>query len=320
MNRRNFVTAMTALAFAPKVLSQTLPEKPINLVVGFSAGGGTDSVARLLAQKLNPLLNRNVVVQNKPGAAGVIAAEHTVRQPNDGSNLLMANFSSHSIAPALTPDLRYNVQKDFTPIVLVGITPLLLVGNQNQKISSVAELVKLCKANPGKISFGSAGIGSAQHMALELFKFMADVDVLHVPYKGSGPMVSDLLGGQINFSFDTMPSAAPHVGSGSLIALAQSHIKRVSSFPDIPTMDEQSFPGFDASTWYGLVGPAGLSTAIVEEFNSNVNKVLLMPDVAETLLKQGAVEGGGTPQRFADFIVAEEEKWAKLIKEAKVTT
>ncbi len=318
MNRRHFLTMTAALAFAPKVLSQALPDKPINMVVGFSAGGGTDTVSRLLAQKLNPLLNRNVVVQNKPGAAGVIAAEHTARQLNDGSNLLMANFSSHSIAPALTPNLRYNVQKDFTPIVLVGITPLLLVGNKDQNVKSVSDLVKLCKANPGKISFGSAGNGSAQHMALELFKFMAQVDVLHIPYKGSGPMVTDLIGGQINFSFDTMPSAAPHVANGSLIALAQSHIKRVSSFPDIPTMDEQGFAGFDASTWYGLVGPAGLSSQVVDELNLNVNKVLAMPDVAEQLLKQGAVEGGGTPQRFADFIIAEEKKWDKLIKEAKV--
>ncbi|WP_233208265.1 Bug family tripartite tricarboxylate transporter substrate binding protein [Pollutimonas subterranea] len=320
MNRRNFLTMAASLAFAPQILAQALPNKPISMVVGFSAGGGTDAVARLLAQKMGPLLDRNVVVQNKPGAAGVIAAEHTARQINDGSNLLMANFSSHSIAPSLTPSPRYDVQKDFTPIVLVGITPLLLVGNKDQPVKTVAELVQLCKQDPGKITFGSAGNGSAQHMALELFKLMAGVDVLHVPYKGSGPMMTDLLGGQINFSFDTMPSAGPHVASGNLVALAQSHIKRVESFADVPTMDEQGFTGFDASTWYGLVGPAGLSPQIVDEVNATVNKVIAMPDVAAQLLRQGAVEGGGTPTRFADFIMAEGEKWAKVIKQANVQT
>jgi tripartite-type tricarboxylate transporter receptor subunit TctC len=183
----------------------------------------------------------------------------------------------------------------------------------------VAELVAQCKANPGKISFGSAGQGSAQHLAMEMFKLAAGVDGLHVPYKGSGPMLTDLMGGQIHYSFDTMTAATPHVKSGKVRAIAQTRAKRAKGHPNVPTMAEAGFPGFEATTWYGLVGPGKLPAAMAQRMNEDINKVLAMPDVQEKLEQYGAEDGGGTPQQFAEFIRGEQQKWAKVIKDAKVT-
>jgi len=179
--------------------------------------------------------------------------------------------------------------------------------------------VELCRKNPGRISFGSAGAGSAQHLALEMFKLRANVDALHVPYKGSGPLLTDLIGGQIQYSFETMTAATPHVKSGKAVAIAQTRLKRAKGHPNVPTMDEQGFAGFDATTWYGLAAPAKLSPAIAKRMNEDINKVLAMPDVQEKLDQYGAEDGGGTPERFAEFIRNEQQKWAKVIKDAKVT-
>lgn len=321
MKRRTFITAVASLAgvaVAPIVRAQTLPNGPVRIVVGFAPGGGTDVMARLIAQKLGGLWNIPVMVENKAGAAGTIAAEYVARQQNDGTTLLMTNISNHAIAPSLYPKLGYDVNRDFTPIMLVGVTPNLLIGNKDQKANNVAELVALCKANPGKVSFGSAGVGAAQHLALEQFKLQANVDALHVPYRGSGAMASDLLGGQIDYSFETMTSALPLMQTGKVKVLGQTRLKRAASLPDIPTVAEQGFPKFDASTWYGIVGPAQMNPALVQRLNEDLNKVMLMPDVVERLAAVGAEDGGGTPQAFAAFINDEIAKWATVIREANV--
>ena len=321
MQRRTFTAATVATAAtlaAPLLRAQNIPVGPVRIVVGFAPGGGTDILARVVGQKLATMWNVTVLVENKAGASGMIAADYVAKQPADGNTLLMAHINSHAIAPALVPKMNYNAVTDFSPISMVGITPNLLICNEKQPARTVKDLVDLCKKNPGKISFGSAGNGSAQHLALEMFKLAAGIDALHVPYKGSGPMLTDLIGGQINYSFDTMTAATPHVKGGKAIAIAQTRAKRAKSYPNVPTMIESGFPGFDATTWYGLVGPAKMPTAMVKRMNEDINKVLLMPDVMEKFEQYGAEDGGGTPEKFASFIQTESVKWAKVVKEAGV--
>jgi tripartite-type tricarboxylate transporter receptor subunit TctC len=202
--------------------------------------------------------------------------------------------------------------------MLVGVTPNLLIANKAQAARTVPDIVALCKAQPGKVSFGSAGAGSAQHLALEMFKLRAKVDALHIPYKGSGPLLQDLIGGQIQYSFETMTAATPHVKSGNAIAIAQTRTKRAKGHPNVPTMAELGFEGFDATTWYGLAGPGKLAPAIVAKINRDANAVLAMPDVQEKLDTYGAEDGGGSPEKFAEFIRSETAKWAKVVKDADV--
>ena len=321
MKRRTFVAATAATAVtlaAPAVQAQSLPAGPVRILVGFAPGGGTDILARIVAQKLQTMWGITVLVENRAGATGVIAAEAVAKAAPDGNTLLMAHINSHALAPALMPKLSYVVDRDFTPLTLVGITPNLLISNNDQPAKTVAELVSLCKANPGKVSFGSAGQGSAQHMALESFKLAAGVDTIHIPYKGSGPMLVDLIGGQIGYSFDTMTAATPHVKSGKVRAIAQTRAKRAASYPNVPTMIEAGFPNFEATTWYGLVGPGKLPPAMAQRMNEDINKVLVMPDVVEKLAQYGAEDGGGSAQRFADFIRTEQVKWAKVVKDSNV--
>ena len=321
MKRRTFVAASAATAatmVAPAIQAQTLPAGPVRILVGFAPGGGTDILARIVAQKLQIMWGLTVLVENRAGATGVIAAEAVAKAAPDGNTLLMAHINSHALAPALMPKLNYVVDRDFTPLTLVGITPNLLISNNDQPAKTVAELVAQCKANPGKVSFGSAGQGSAQHMALESFKLAAGVDTIHIPYKGSAPMLADLIGGQIGYSFDTMTAATPHVKSGKVRAIAQTRAKRASSYPNVPTMVEAGFPNFEATTWYGLAGPGKMPPAMVQRMNEDINKVLLMPDVMEKLAQFGAEDGGGSTQRFADFIRTEQVKWAKVVKDSNV--
>ena len=324
MQRRRFIAstlaASAALPFAT-VRAQTapLPTAPVRIVVGFTPGGGTDVMARVMAQKLATLWGVPVTVENKAGAGGVIAAEYVAKQPNNGTTLLMTNISNHAIAPALYPTLGYVVERDFTPLVLVGVTPNLLICNPSKPARTVKDLVALCRDKPGTVTFGSSGAGASQHLAIELFKLRAGVDALHVPYRGTGPLITDLIGGQIDYSFETMTSATPHVASGKLVAIAQTRPRRSKAHPEVPTVAELGFPGFDASTWYGLVGPAQMNAAMVQRMNEDFNRVLAMPDVAEKLASYGAEDGGGSAAKFAEFIGTEKDKWAKVVKEAKVT-
>ncbi|NUZ05597.1 Bug family tripartite tricarboxylate transporter substrate binding protein [Piscinibacter koreensis] len=321
MDRRTILKgtagAATALAF-PYIRAQSWPTAPVRIVVGFPPGGGTDALARVVGQKLTGMWGQQVIVENKAGAAGVIAAEYVALQPPDGNTLLMAHINSHALAPSLQPKLRYNAERDFVPIVLVGVTPNLLIANPALPAKTVRDVVAMCKAQPGRVSFGSAGAGSAQHLALEMFKLQARVDALHIPYKGSGPLLTDLMGGQINYSFETMTAATPHVKNGKVVAIAQTRLKRAKGHPSVPTMQEAGFEGFEATTWYGLAGPGKMPQAIAQKINADVNTVLAMPDVQERLDTYGAEDGGGSNDKFAQFIRSEIAKWAKVVKEADV--
>jgi tripartite-type tricarboxylate transporter receptor subunit TctC len=321
MQRRSILRAAgvtVAAIAAPSLRAQGWPYGPVRIVVGFPPGGGTDALARVLSVKLTQMWSQQVVVENKAGVAGVLAAEYVSTQPSDGSVLLMAHINSHALAPSLQPKLRYDLQRDFVPIVLVGVTPNLLIANPNAQAKTVKEIVALCKAQPGKVSFGSAGSGSAQHLALEMFKLRAKVDALHIPYKGSGPLLTDLIGGQIQYSFDTMTAATPHVKNGRVIAIAQTRTKRAKGHPSVPTMQEEGFADFEATTWYGLVGPGKLPSAIAQKINTDVNAVLAMADVQERLDTYGAEDGGGTAEKFTAFMQTERAKWAKVVKDAGV--
>lgn len=321
MQRRSLLQAAAGAAAtlgAPRLFAQSLPSGPIRIIVGFPPGGGTDALARVVGQKLSVMWNQQVIIENKAGVAGVLAAEYVAQQPSDGTTLLMAHINSHALAPSLQPKMNYNVERDFVPIVLVGVTPNLLVCNTSQPAKTVAEIVALCKAKPGQVSFGSAGNGSAQHLALELFKQRAKVDALHVPYKGSAPVITDLIGGQINYAFETMTAATPHVKGGKLMAIAQTRAKRAKGHPGVPTMAEQGFAEFEATTWYGLVGPGKLPAAMAKRMNEDVNKVLAMPDVQEKLDSYGAEDGGGSTEKFANFIRSETVQWARVVKEGNV--
>ncbi|NRF70415.1 tripartite tricarboxylate transporter substrate binding protein [Aquincola sp. S2] len=320
MQRRTLIQAAGVAAASlstPRLLAQAWPNGPVRIVVGFPPGGGTDALARVLSAKLSELWKQQVLVETKAGVAGVLAAEYTAQQPSDGSTLMMAHINSHALAASLQPKLRYNIERDFTPIVLVGVTPNLLIANPNQP-KTLPEIVALCKANPGGVSFGSAGLGSAQHLALELFKQQAKVDALHVPYKGSGPLLTDLMGGQIQYCFETMTAATPHVKSGKVIAIAQTRTKRAKGHPTVPTMQELGYEGFEATTWYGLAGPGKLPAAIADKVNADVNTVLAMPDVQEKLDTYGAEDGGGTREKFREFIASETAKWARVVKAGNV--
>lgn len=321
MQRRSILKATAGAAATlavPRVFAQTWPSGPIRIIVGFPPGGGTDALARVVSTKLTQMWNQQVIVENKAGVAGVLAADYVAQQASDGTTLLMAHINSHALAPSLQPKLNYSVERDFVPIVLVGVTPNLLIANPKEEAKTVKDIVALCKSKPGQVSFGSAGNGSAQHLALESFKLQAKVDAIHVPYKGSGPLLTDLMGGQIQYSFETMTAATPHVKSGKVIAVAQTRTKRAKGHPGVPTMEEEGFAGFEATTWYGLVGPGKLPTPIAQKMNEDVNRILAMPDVQEKLDTYGAEDGGGTREKFAAFIRAETAKWAKVVKDGNI--
>lgn len=321
MQRRHFLHASVgaaAVLAAPMLRAQAWPSGPIKLVVGFPPGGGADALARVVGEKLQALWKQPVVIENKPGASGTLAAEYVAQQPSDGSTVLLTTINSHALAPAVFPKLRYHAERDFVPVALLGLTPNLLICGTQQQARTVQDVVALCKAQPGKITFGSAGPGTAQHFALELFKLRAKVDALHVPYRGSGPLLTDLIGGQIHYSFETMTAATPHVKSGRAIAVAQTRARRVKAYPDVPTMQEQGFAGFETFNWYGISGPGKLPAPIAAKMNKDINAVLALPDVREKFEAFGVEDGGGTPDAFGALLRAELLKWAKVAKDANV--
>jgi tripartite-type tricarboxylate transporter receptor subunit TctC len=318
MKRRTVLIAAASTLATPMLKAQSLPKGPVRIIVGFPPGGGTDALARVVAQKLQAMWGVSIVIENKSGAAGVIAADYVSKQAPDGNTLLMAHINSHALAPAMGTKLNYDAERDFAPISMVGVTPNILICNADQPAKTVPELVELCKRQPGKISFASAGGGSAQHFALEMFKLQAGIDALHVPYKGSGPALTDLIGGQVNYCFETMTSAAPHIKSGKALALAQTRLKRAKGFPGVPTMAEAGFAGYEATVWYGLMAPARVPPGMTQRMNDDVNKVLAMSDVQEKMDQYGAEDGGGSIEKFASFIKSEQQKWMQVAKAANV--
>lgn len=322
MQRRSFLQAAgtaTAMLGAPGVFAQTWPAGPVRLVVGFPAGGGADALGRVVAEKLTTLWKQQVIVENKSGASSTLAAEFVAQQPADGSTLLLSTINSHALAPAVQPKLRYHPERDFTPVALLGVTPNLLITAANQPAKTLADVVALCKARPGQVAFGSAGPGTIQHFAIEMFRLQAGVDALHVPYKGSAPLLTDLIGGQIQFTFETMTAATPHVKNGRVVALAQTRAQRSKAYPGVPTMQQQGYAEFETMNWYGLSGPARMAPALARRINDDVNAVLAMADVQQKFDTFGVEDGGGSAERYAQFTRNEIAKWARVAKDAKVS-
>ena len=309
---------ISAGAIAPAAYGQQYPAKPIRMIIGFPPGGGTDIVGRIVAQKLAEGLGQPVLVENRGGASGQIAAELVAKAPPDGYTIMMAHITAISILPTLVPKLPYDAQKDFAPISLVAIGPNVLVVHPLLPVKTVKDLVALAKAKPGQLQYAATGSGTVQHLAAELFKLQAKVDILHVPYKGSGQSIVDVVAGHVHLTFDSVPPVLPHIRSGKLRALAVTSEKRFSILPDIPTVAEEGLPEFDLSTWWGLVAPAAVSKDIIARLQAETIKALRQPDVKEKLAFAGADTVGNTADEFAAFIRAERAKYARIVNDANI--
>lgn len=308
------VAAGVISAFALSATAQAAyPDKPVRVVVGFSAGGTTDVIARIMAKELTQELGQSFVIENKPGGGSNIATDYVARATPDGYTVLFVAVTS-AINQTLYKNVNFDLTKDFTPVALGAKVPNVLVINPQVPVKSVQELVDYAKKNPGKLAFASSGSGTSIHMAGELFKQRAGIDVLHVPYKGSAPAITDLIGGQVQFMFDNMPSSWPHVQSGKLRALAVTTTDRSKSAPDLPTMQESGFEKFDVSSWFGMIAPAGTPPEVIEKLNAAMNKALDKPEVLKAYESLGAVGQKTTPAEFGAFIKSEVDGWAPVVK------
>lgn len=298
--------AQTASAF---------PNQPIRMVVPYPPGGPTDITARVVAAEMSKTIGQNIVIDNRPGASGMIGSEMVTKSTPDGYTVL-ANASIHVINPSVYPDMRFDAIKDFTPITQLAQVPLVLVVPANSPIKSVKDLVEYAKANPGKVNFGSAGSASAQHLAGESFKIAAGIQMQHIPYKGSAPALTDLAGGQLQLMFDSMPSATPMINSGKLRAIAVTTTTRAKARPDLPTIAESGFPGFDISTWYAYWAPKGTPADVVEKLAASAAQALKNPEVIAKYEAMGAEPVGSTPAQFAAYVESEAKKWSDIVKKS----
>jgi len=299
-------------------LAQSYPTKPIRLILGFAPGGSTDIVTRLMAQRLTESLGQPLVLDYREGAGGTIGTQLASRAASDGYTIIMGTSSTFGANPAMYKNLSYDVIKDFAPVIFISFVPNVLVVHPSVAAKSVQELVALAKAKPGQLNFASSGIGGTTHLAGELFKVVAGVDIVHVPYKGTGQALTDLLSGQVQMSFSTVISMFSHIKAGKLRPLAVTSPKRVLALPEIQTMAESKLPGVNALSWNGFLVPTNTPRAIVEKLNSESNRILNLPEVHEQLTKQGAEPVGGTPEEFSAFVKAEITKWDKVIKAAGI--
>jgi tripartite-type tricarboxylate transporter receptor subunit TctC len=307
-----------ALACADATYAQTYPNKPVRIIVGFPPGGGTDVVARVIAQKLTEWWGQAVTVENRAGATGTIGADVVAKSAPDGYTLIMGHVNSHAIAPNLFAKLPYDPIKDFAAVAYVGYVPNVLAVHPSVNVKSVKELVALLKANPGKYNYASSGNGSTQHLAGELFKQLTGTSIVHVPYKGSGDAIKDLLAGVVAMNFDTMPPVLPHIQAGKLRGLAISTPKRLAQLPEVPTFVEEGITGFDVANWYGVMAPAGTPREIVQKLNADTNKAMQVPEVRARLEAVGTQMREESAADFEAYMKAEVAKYAKLIKELGV--
>lgn len=300
--------------------AQNFPSKSLRMIIHFPPGGPTDFVGRALAQKLSEAWKQQVIVENRPGAGGVIGIEAVLRSPADGYTLLFGTGGSLALAPALTPKLPYNVFTDLAPITLAVINPQILVVHPSLPVRNVNDLIKLAKSKPGQINYGSVGPGSPQHMGMELLKSMAGVNLVHIPYKGTAPAMTELIAGQISAMFNSMPSVLPHIASGRLRGIAVGSAKRSPAAPDIPTVAESSpsLKGFQYVTWYALLAPAATPKDIIAKINAESVKALSQPEMVQRLSSQGAEPAPGTPEELGKFMREEFEDWKKVIKAANI--
>jgi tripartite-type tricarboxylate transporter receptor subunit TctC len=306
---------IASLSVAGAAQAQAYPNKPVHIIVPFSPGGATDVMTRLLAERLRVRFGQPVVVENKPGAGTMIASNYVARAPADGYTLLMA-ASSLGIAPALYSKVTYDPVKDFAPVTLVASVVHVLVAHPSVPAKNVGELTTWLKANPGKVNYGSVGIGTSTHLETELFKSIANVDMVHVPYKGSSPALTDLVGGQLHVMFDAWASSGPFVKNNDLRVLAVTTAQRSKSLPDVPTVSESGLPGYEAMPWLGIVAPAGTPQPIVNRLYKEIAEVLKEPEVQKRFHELGLDIIGYKPDEFGHFIRNDLEKWAKVIKES----
>ena len=311
------ILAVTLLGFAAFAQAQSYPTKTVKIVVPFAVGGIADTFARVIAQKLSDTYGQPFVVENRLGAGGNIGADLVAKSPPDGYTLVMGNIGSHAVNPYLSRSVPFDPLKDFVPIAHVLDAEGLLVVHPSLPVKNVAELIALAKSQPGKLSYASGGLGTTSHLAGELFKSMAGVDIVHVPYKGNSPAITDVMGGQVQMIFATMPTVLPQAKGGRLRPVATLGAARAAATPDVPTIAE-TLPGFEVANWIGLFAPAGTPAEIVNRLNADVQKVMRAPDVEKRLETEGARFIPTTPESFAAFQRAEAAKWAKTIRDAGI--
>ncbi len=305
------LAAFSASAQAP------FPSKPIRIIVGAPPGGANDTIARIVAQRMDGL-GQPVIVENRTGAAQMIAAEMVAKAPPDGHTLLIASQTILAVVPIINKVTTFDPLKDFAAVTLIGSTPLVLVVSPALPANTVRELIALAKARPGELNFGSGGVGTTPHMAGELFAMMAGVKLQNISYKGEQPALTDMLGGQLPMMFSNVSAAMPHVKSGKLRGLAVTSAARIDGAPGLPTVAEAGLPGYETATWLGIVAPAATSREVVAKINAEIQRVMALPEVKEKLIAQGLTLSGGTPEQFGAYIRSEHAKWGNLIKDAGI--
>jgi tripartite-type tricarboxylate transporter receptor subunit TctC len=318
MNISRLAIAAALALSVTSAWSQAYPSKPIRMIVGFPPGGGTDVVARVISAKLQEWYNQPVIVENRPGATGTIGADVVAKSAPDGYTLIMGHVNSHGIAPNLFAKLPYDPIKDFAAVSYVGYVPNVLAVHPSVQAKSVKELVALAKSKPGAMNYASSGNGSTQHLAGEMFKQLTGTSIVHVPYKGSGDAIKDLLAGTVNMNFDTMPPVMPHIQAGKLRGLAISTPRRLSQLPDVPTFEEEGIRGFDVTNWYGVMAPGATPRDLVGKLNADINKAMQVPEVRTRLEAVGTQLREQSPAEFEAFMKAEVAKYGKLIKDAGI--
>jgi tripartite-type tricarboxylate transporter receptor subunit TctC len=314
------VLAASTLIVAGVVGGQSFPARPVTLTVGFAPGGGTDTAARIVAQKLSENLGHPVVVENKPGAGGNVAAQHIAMAAPDGYTIHLTSVGPMTVAPHLVKDLAYDPQRDIAPITMGVIFPNVMVVHPSVPAKTLDEFVVLAKQKSGRINYGSAGVGGAGHLAGELFKERAGISMVHVPYRGGGPAMTDILAGRVDMYIGVPSTVVPHVEAGKLRALATTGSKRSSTMPSVPTVAESGYPGFEATNWYAFVAPGKTPKDLLDFWNRELTKVLNDPQVRAELAKQGLDPAPGTREELAQYIERESRQWAKVVREAKITT
>ena len=295
--------------------AQSYPTKPIRLVVPYPPGGGTDIIARIVGQKLGENVGQQVIIDNRGGAGGTIGTEIVAKSPGDGYTLLMAP-TSHAINPSIYSKLPYDTLKDFAPVTLAASATIVLAAHPSIPVKSVKDLIALAKSKPGQLNFGSAGNGTVFHLVGELFKQQAGIDIVHVPFKGGGPTIVNLVAGQVSLAFETMLALSPHIQAGKVRALAVTGAQRSSVMPELPTVAELGFPEIVAENWYGFYVPAGTPRPLITRLHAEIVKILRMPDVKERFLSQGTEVVGGTPEQLAEYVRNEMAKWSRAAKQA----
>ena len=310
-----------ALAALPAMLAaqQNFPTRPVTLTVGFSPGGGTDTAARVIAKKLTDNIGVAVVVENKVGAGGNIAAQDIAQAPPDGYKIHLTSVGPMAVAPAMTKNLPYDPKKDIAPVTMGVVFPNVMIVHPGVPVKTLAEWVALAKKEPGKHTYGSSGVGGAGHLSGELFKQAAKIDVIHIPYKGGGPAMTDLLGGRIDMYIAVPSTAQSHIEAGKVRALATTGLQRTKAMPNVPTVAELGYPGFEATNWYAFVAPGKTPKAIIDYWNRELVKALKDPEVNKELAKHGLEPQPGTPEELAKYIDAETEKWGRVVREANIT-